>query len=118
MASEGALEALYRFLNSEDVCFSEILRPHTVKAAQRCGEHDGVLVLHDTTSLEFGGERHGLGRLQTASKKGFFLHASLAVTAARDPLGILAAEPWVREQPVRGRNKRQLREDPKRESLR
>ena len=118
MASEGALEALYRFLNSDDVRFAEILRPHTIRTAERCCERDSVLVLHDTTSMEFTGVRRGLGRLESASKNGFFLHASLAVTTAKDPLGIVAAEPWVRERPVRGRNKRQLRKDPKRESLR
>ena len=118
MASEAALEALYRLLNSEDVDFAAILEPHMVKTARRCSDRDSVLVLHDTTSMAFTGVRHGLGRLQSASKQGFFLHASLAVTTARDPLGMLAAEPWVRKRPVRGRNKRQLRKDPQRESLR
>src|SRR6202000_3065020 len=55
---------------------------------------------------------------QTAARNGFFLHASLAVTTAREPLGVVAAETWVRSQTVRGRNKRQLRKDPERESLR
>lgn len=119
MASEGQLEALYRFLNSDDVSLPRILRPHAKMTAKRCGEHRDVLVLHDTTSMEFTGAREGLGRLQTSARNGFFLHATLAVTPAREPLGILAAETWVREKaPRTSRNQRRVRQDPRRESLR
>jgi len=119
MGSEGQLEALYRFLNNDDVTFEQILRPHAAMSAARCSQYANVLVLHDTTSMEFAGERQGLGRLHAGSRNGFFLHASLAVTPARDPLGILAAQTWSRTQPIRSRaNKRHLRKDPTRESLR
>jgi hypothetical protein len=118
MASEGQLEALYRFLNNDGVGFREILRPHTLMTAERCADHCDVLVLHDTTSMEFTGERDGLGRLETRARTGFFLHVGLAVTPSRQSLGILAAETWVRRTPPRGRNKRALRKDPARESLR
>jgi hypothetical protein len=119
MASEGQLEALYRFLNNDDLSFERILRPHALMTVERCLEHEVFLVLHDTTSLEFSGERKGLGRLQTRARNGFFLHVGLAVTAARQPLGVLAAETWVRGRPPRRQsNRRQLRKDPQRESLR
>jgi hypothetical protein len=119
MASEGQLEALYRFVNNDDVSFGRILDPHGRMTARRCAEHDDVLVLHDTTSMEFVGARRGLGRLETSARSGFFLHASLAVTPAREPLGVLAAETWVRKRAATGRrNRRHLRKDPKRESLR
>lgn len=119
MGSEGQLEALYRFLNNDEVSLARILRPHATMTAGRCVKHDNVLVLHDATSMEFAGVREGLGRLQTSARNGFFLHATLAVTAAREPLGILAAETWVREGPARvSRNQRRVRQDPKRESVR
>ena len=119
MASEGQLEAFYRFLNSDDVSFAGILRPHAMMTAERCDDRDDVLILHDTTSLEFTGAREGLGRLQTSARNGFFLHASLAVTAGREPLGVLAAETWVRKRATRkSRNQRHRRRDPNRESLR
>ena len=77
-----------------------------------------VLILHDTTAMQFNGDRQGLGRLQT-SAKGFFLHASLAVRLDRSPLGVLGANAWVRpEQGRRNRNQRQMRKAPERESLR
>lgn len=119
MASEGQLEALYRFLNNDEVRFGRILEAHARKTAERCGDHGEVFVLHDTTSMEFRGEREGLGRLETSARSGFFLHASLAVTSAREPLGILAAETWSRKDRPKGRsNKRDTRKDPNRESLR
>src|SRR5262249_2527085 len=65
MASEGQLEARYRFLTNDAVSFARILRPPAVMTAERCTDHGEVLVLHDTTSLEFTGARQGLGRLQT-----------------------------------------------------
>jgi hypothetical protein len=119
MGSEGQLEAFYRFLNSDDVSFAGILRPHATMTAERCDDREDVLILHDTTSLEFTGAREGLGPLQTSARDGFFLHASLAVTAAREPLGVLAAETWVRKRAKRNsRNQRHRRLDPNRESLR
>ncbi len=69
--------------------------------------------------MEFSGEREGLGRLQTNARNGFFLHVSLAVTRTREPLGVIAAETWARTKKAKGRsNKRDLRRDPNRESLR
>lgn len=69
--------------------------------------------------MEFAGEREGLGRLQTSARTGFFLHASLAVTPSREPLGILVTETWARQgRPRTSRNRRHVRRDPSRESLR
>jgi hypothetical protein len=79
-----------------------------------------VLVLHDTTVLKYNGDREGLGRIHEAGGAlGFLLHASLAVTPTRLPLGVLRAETWARTAPTRrDRNKRHMRADPGRESLR
>lgn len=118
MASEGQLEALYRLLNNDNVTFAGIHEPHAGRTAERCRSQDDFLVLHDTTALEFAGDREGLGRLQT-NAKGFFLHASLAIGMDRSPLGVLAADAWVRPERPRGtRNQRHTRKDSTRESLR
>jgi Transposase DNA-binding/Transposase DDE domain len=119
MASEGQLEALYRFLNNDAVDFGRVHQPHAERTARRCRESEEVLVLHDTTALEFSGQREGMGRLQS-SATGFFFHASLAIAPDRSPLGILGAEPWVRSKRKSRRwwNKRQIRKDSGRESQR
>jgi hypothetical protein len=55
-----------------------------------------VLVIHDTTDFEFGGQtkRKGLGHLIRPAAQGFFGHFSLALMAdgSRTPLGLLALE--------------------------
>jgi hypothetical protein len=55
-----------------------------------------VLVVHDTTDFDFGGQskRQGLGHLNRPAAQGFFGHFSLALTAdgSRTPLGLLALE--------------------------
>lgn len=118
MGSEGQLEALYRFLNNDQVSFDAVHAPHLEATRARCAAREQVLVLHDTTAMKFSGEREGLGRTQTVAQ-GFFLHASLVVTPDRMPIGVLGAETWVRRGPVKGRrNRRDTRRDPTRESLR
>ena len=120
MGSEGQLEGLYRFLNNDEVRFAAVHEPHAQQTRARCHSHDHVLVLHDTTVLKFNGQREGLGRLfQAGGAEGFFLHASLAVTPTRMPLGIIGAETWARVAPTRkDLNRRTMRRDPNRESLR
>ncbi|HEX2702810.1 MAG TPA: IS4 family transposase [Solirubrobacteraceae bacterium] len=120
MGSEGQLEALYRFLNNDDVTFEAVHAPHAEQTRLRCQAEERVLVLHDTTILKFNGDREGLGRLyEEGGTRGFRLHASLAVTPARTPLGVLRAETWARTtRPRRDRNRRHTRADPQRESLR
>lgn len=120
MGSEGQLEGLYRFLNNDEVSFAAAHEPHAQQTRARCHSHDQVLVLHDTTVLKFNGQREGLGRLyQAGGAEGFFLHASLAVTPTRMPLGIIGAETWARVAPTRkDLNRRTMRRDPNRESLR
>lgn len=61
MGSEGQLEALYRFLNDDAVTIGDVLQPHTRMTSTRCRSMNDALVLHDTTSFEFGGTRQGRG---------------------------------------------------------
>jgi hypothetical protein len=63
MGTEGQLEALYRFLNNDDVTFEAVHAPHAEQTRLRCQAQDRVLVLHDTTLLKFNGDREGLGRI-------------------------------------------------------
>jgi len=124
MGSPGQLEAFYRFLSSDGVTLEGVLEPHLVRTRERLGAAETVLVVHDTTAFKFNGDREGLGRLRLNTAKGFFLHASLAITADREPLGLLGADTWVRTQPPRPKangkqaNTRAIRMDPNRESLR
>jgi hypothetical protein len=96
--SVAALEATYRFLNNSSVTPEAILAPHREATIARAREVGGaVLVVHDTTELDFG-QRLQLGELN-GHRKGFLAHASLVVTNddAHRPLGVVAVENVFRE---------------------
>jgi len=99
-------EATYRFLNNDSISFEAILAPHFEATAKRAESHSEVLCIHDTTEFEFDtpAPRKGLGRLRgKKSPQGFFAHTSLLVAFAesREPLGLLAVQPWTRTEQVR-----------------
>jgi hypothetical protein len=81
-----------------------VIEPHLQQTAERVRQAKTVVVIHDTTELEYGGDavRSGLGKLRNnAHGQGFFFHASLAVDfakAARVPLGLLGMHLWTRER--------------------
>ena len=120
MGTEGQLEGVYRFLNNDAVTFDAVHARHAEQTRVRCQAHDRILVLHDTTILTFNGDRQGLGRIHgPGAARGFRVHASLVVTPARVPLGVLHAETWARTGPTcSDLNRRHIRANPKRESLR
>jgi hypothetical protein len=92
---DAELEGAYRFFGNPKVTPDAILSPHFRQTAHRASAHSDVVVIHDTTQFEFGGEsqREGLGRLIRPGQ-GFFGHFALAVSADgdREPLGLLNLE--------------------------
>jgi len=99
--TEAELTALYRFLNNDAISVHDIMKPHQDQTVLRCVEARSVVVIHDTSEVEFAGEsrRRGLGRLRSQNDQGFLLHASLAVAGdgSRRPLGVPGVHTWVRE---------------------
>jgi hypothetical protein len=92
---DAELEGAYRFFGNAKVTPEAILEPHFRQTVRRATAHADVLVVHDTTQFEFGGDkkREGLGRLIRPGQ-GFFGHFALATTADgnREPLGLLNLE--------------------------
>ena len=88
-------EAIYRLLGNGRVTLDALLAPHvqqTVRRAAGCGARP--LVLIDKTAFVFAGEsdRDGLTRLGRG-RQGFEAFVALAVSPAREPLGVLAVQP-------------------------
>lgn len=105
MATRAETEGLYRLIESEDVTFEALSKPHQRETVARCKAHRTVLVAHDTTDFRFNGVgRRGLGRVSTSTSKaqGFYAHFSLAIAddGCREPLGVLAVERWARTEPA------------------
>ena len=93
---DAELEAAYRFFGNGGVTPDAILAPHVRQTVRRATGLPRIVVVHDTTAFEFGGQtkRRGLGHLIRPAAQGFFGHFSLALSADGDrvPLGLLALE--------------------------
>lgn len=92
------LKACYRFLNNEspELDVASILQTHRRQSLRRMKRHETVLIVQDTTDLNFSSRPQcaGLGQTtanQTGAKtRGLKLHSALAVEAEGGlPLGVL-----------------------------
>ena len=90
--------AAYRFFGNDEVQWADILAPHLQNTATRMAEHEVVLCIQDTTELDFNGQQtRGLGPLSYEAQRGMYLHPTYAISASREPLGLLDAWMWARE---------------------
>ena len=91
------LKAYYRFIGNrrEQISPAGILKGHRERTIGRMKGHKRVLVIQDTTDLDFSNRLHcnelgDIGRNQTGvTSKGLKMHSSLAVSEQGLPLGIL-----------------------------
>ncbi len=96
----AALEGTYRFLHSGHVSYEDLMRPHVETTRQDCREQKEVLLIQDTTEVDY--QHHpttsGLGPIGNGSHQGFLLQTVLAVVpASRQVLGIAHQEPFLRK---------------------
>ena len=99
----GEQQAAYRFLHNRKVSDEDILQPHREALVERCREASTVLLVQDTTTLNYTGLKDstsGLGPLQErgSSARGLFVHAAVAFTEGRRPLGVSGLETWARPE--------------------
>lgn len=92
-------KAAYRFFENDLVTAKKIIKSHRVATLTRIQQHPIVLLLQDTTTLNYSGqkEREDLGPLQQDNVRGLFLHPTLAVTPNRECLGLVDYEQWSRK---------------------
>lgn len=100
-ADEAELEGTYRLLGNDAVGWRDLLAPHVERTVERACAGTEVLIAHDSTDAAFRqywpDERRGHMSNFTSRTQGFFLHASLAITAHGPalPLGVLDVQPYV-----------------------
>ena len=99
----AATQAAYNFLSYKHLDDQAILAAQRQATLDRIeqGEYKLVLALQDTTEFNYSHHRatSGLGPLDHPKYQGFFTHTTLAVTPEGLPLGVLAQESWVRDEP-------------------
>lgn len=127
MASDAALEGFYRFINNNGFSAADIVAPHIAATVARACEARVVLAVHDTTLVEYGTERNGLGVTtgKGRSQHGFVAHVGLLLLEAEGlPLGVAHLETLTRTGRKWTKRKKQgqrgyvHRHDSRRESLR
>lgn len=94
----AAQQAAYRFFRNEAVrpeALAAVLGEATVA---RCAGEARVVVIQDTTSLDYTAHpaTTGLGALEQPSRRGLLLHTAQAVSVAGVPLGLLDLQLWAR----------------------
>jgi Transposase DNA-binding/Transposase Tn5 dimerisation domain len=94
----GETQATYPFLSNERVEAEEILEGHSQATITRIAAEPVVLLVQDTTFLEYIKDvvGKGLGTLRETSREEHLLHPSVAFTPGRVNLGVLAHQFWQR----------------------
>ena len=95
------LEATYRFLQSPAVSYEQRMRPHLEATQQACREQEEVLLIQDTTEVDYQPhpKTSALGPIGNGTHHGFLLQTVLAVVpSSREVLGIAHQEPFLRKE--------------------
>lgn len=99
----AAAKAAYRFFDNAKVNADLILEPHYLSTELRCEKHETIIAVQDTTVLDFTNHLKTSGLGLTGVSEGFehqglHVHATLALTEAGLPLGLLDTQIWARQR--------------------
>jgi hypothetical protein len=92
----------YSFLSNPHVKHDALLSGHFLSTAQRCAQERTVLLIADTSDLDYSTHRkvRGLGLIMDPWSLGMLMHTTLAVAADQHQvLGVLDQFVWAREGP-------------------
>jgi hypothetical protein len=109
------LKAAYRFLSNARVGPDALQAPHRRQVRAQCGRQARVLVVQDTTELDYTGRKklRGLGPIGDGRGQGLLQHTALAITPARALLGVLHQQWSTRFTPPEGETRRERLQRPK-----
>ncbi len=100
---DGQAKATYRFYTNERAATEALHHGVALEAAQRCLDQDVLLIVQDTTTLNFTALQHlipELGPIDSGGlARGVHLHTALAMSASGQVIGILDQQYWARPQP-------------------
>lgn len=94
LANWAALKAAYRFFSNRAITAEAIFATALPACQARCAAEATVLILQDTTVLDY--RTHptlaGVGHIGRSTQQGLLVHTALAASAAAVPCGVLAQE--------------------------
>lgn len=93
-------KAAYRFFDNPRVTEEEVLRSHKEATLERMSQENVVLLIQDTTELDYSGQKcnQGTGFLNSEARLGLYLHPTIAVTPERLCLGVTDSYHWTRKK--------------------
>lgn len=94
------LRGFYRLCDQSQATLAAVLEPHWQQTRQAMGQHALVLIVHDTTELDYSSHPHllGVGQIGNENGRGFLQHNSLAVLPEpRQVLGLAFQQLKVRQ---------------------
>jgi hypothetical protein len=93
-------KAAYRFFNHSKVTAEQILAPHTKSTLKRIETQSTVLLIQDTTQLNYSNQKQkeGVDPLNRNNHNGILLHPTIAVTETGTCLGVIDGFHWHRKK--------------------
>jgi len=119
LGGQAATKAAYRFLESAQTSYEQLLRPHLEQTQALMQQQGRVLLIQDLTEIDY--EHHpktsGLGPIGNGSHQGYLLQTVLAVEpTSKQVLGIAAQEAFLREPAPAGETSHQRDQRKQKES--
>src|SRR5947209_8213397 len=118
LGGQAATKAAYRFLESAQTSYEQLMRPHLEQTKAMMQQQKRVLLIQDMTEVDY--EHHpktsGLGPIGNGSHQGYLLQTVLAVEpTSKQVVGIAAQDPFLRQPAPAGetssqRDKRKQKE--------
>src|SRR5205814_6748900 len=105
VGSRKESKATYRFLQSGQVSYEALMRPHVQQTRTQMAQLPLVWLVQDTTELDYQAHRKtsGLGPIGNGRHHGFLLQTVLAVEPdSGELLGLAHQEPFVRPPAPKG----------------
>jgi hypothetical protein len=119
MQTPADLKALYRLLDHEEVTHAAVLETHRDLTLARMRQStDVVLLIHDTTQLNYTGKKalKGLGQLAAGAARGYLCHNTLAVQEDGSVIGLANQILHLRPKVPKNESAQQRRERRSRET--
>lgn len=112
------LTALYRLMDAGGVTHESVLAPHRARTLALMRQTPVVLVLHDSTELDYTSRTSlkKLGQIGNGGGRGYVCHNSLAVTPQREVIGLANQVLHTRRRVPAGESPAAKRAHPGRES--
>jgi hypothetical protein len=107
----NGLRAVYRLMNRPEATHAQILAPHCRQVHQAMRQQACVLIVHDTTELDFTSHRalRGTGPLGKGGGRGFLQHNSLALRPDGSLVGLAHQQLELRQPAPPGETQAQRR---------